>query len=269
MRVEQKSFLGETSLIDLKDNLWFQRQQFAGKVVATCLKKCKEIIESSEGISLKELEAICEDIIIKEKCTPTFKNYKGFPGAICTSVNKQMVHGIPTDYKIKKGDVVTVDLGATFEGAIADAAVTAICVAAKNWQHEKLLKSCQEALYKGIEAIKIGNRLGCIGNAIYHHVKSSGFKLVTNYGGHGIGYEKPHSQPFVANKASKDEGVVIQPGLTIAIEPMLICGLSGKTKVLSDGWTVMAQDISCHFEHSVYVGEDKVHVITQWEKNAN
>lgn len=265
MRFGQSPTLGETQFVRLKDDRWLSRQQHAGKTVAECLKYCKHTIEQSPGVSLKELESACADRMAKNGCTPTFLNYKGFPGAICTSVNKQLVHGVPTDYKIKEGDVVSVDMGATYEGAIADAALTAICGKSRDWQHARLLKTCQEALHNAIDAIEIGKRIGCIGRAIHHRVKSSGFKLITHYGGHGIDYDTPHAHPFVANKATKDDGIVIQPGMAIAIEPMVVMGLSSKTKTLNDGWTVVAGGIGAHFEHSVFIGEDKVHVVTQWE----
>jgi methionyl aminopeptidase len=265
MRFGQSSKIGDTQFVRLKDDEWLRRQQRAGKTVAKCLKYCKHKIETSPGISLKELEQNCVNRMYEEGSDPTFLNYKGFPGGICTSVNKQLVHGIPTDYKIKEGDVVSVDMGATYEGAIADAAITAICGKAKDWQHERLLKYCQGALHKAIDAVKVGDRIGCIGRAIHHHVKSSGFRLITSYGGHGIDYNKPHAQPFVANKASKEDGVVIQPGMVLAIEPMLVMGLSSKTKTMNDGWTVVAGGIGAHFEHSLFVGKDKIHVVTEWE----
>lgn len=256
----------------LKDNDWFEKQKLAGKVVAECLGLCKELIESGSNWTLKDLEAECEEIIARAKCIPTFKDYKGFPGAICTSVNQNVVHGVPTDYVIKSGDLVSIDLGATFEGVIADAAMTAICGVEwckaneepKIQEHIKLLEACQSALYAGIEAIAVGKQLGCIGEAIHRHTRTSGFHLITQYGGHGIDLNKPHAQPFVANKAKRDEGVRIQPGLSIAIEPMLVIG-SAKTKTLNDGWTVKARGMSAHFEHSIFVGEDKVHVMTAWE----
>jgi len=266
MRFGQGASTGvQAQFVRLKDDEWLRRQIHAGKTVAQCLKHCKRMIETSPGMSLKELEAACVDIMESRECYPTFLNYKGFPGAICTSVNKQLVHGIPTDYKLKEGDVVSVDMGATFEGAIADAALTAICVKAKDWQHERLLKYCQEALHKGIEAIQVGARVGVIGRAIHHATKSSGFKLITNYGGHGIEYNTPHAHPFVANKASKDDGIVIQPGMVLAIEPMLVTGLSAKTKTKDDGWTVVTGGIGAHFEHSVFIGDERVHVVTEWE----
>lgn len=249
----------------LKDNDWFEKQKHAGYVVAECLKCAKQMIEScTPNLSLKDIEEECKKIIQWEHCIPTFKDYNGFPGAVCASVNKQVVHGIPTDYIIQPGDLVTIDLGATFKGVIADAAVTAICGEAKSQEHVKLLEICQASLYAGIEAIAIGKQLGCIGEAIHHKTRNSGFHLITQYGGHGIDLNKPHAQPFVANKAKRTEGVRIQPGLSIAIEPMLAIG-SSKTKTLDDGWTVKTRGLSAHFEHSIFVGEDKVHVMTAWE----
>ena len=135
----------------------------------------------------------------------------------------------------------------------------------KSENHVRLLEKCQGALYAGINAIKIGNQLGCIGNAIYRYVKSSGYHLILNYGGHGIDWDKPHDAPFVANKAKINEGIRIQPGLAIAIEPMLAIG-SAKTKTLNDKWTVRTTDISCHFEHSVFVDKKDIIIITDWEK---
>ncbi|KKN70824.1 hypothetical protein LCGC14_0427160 [marine sediment metagenome] len=249
----------------LKDNKWFEKQKHAGYVAAKCLQFVKKTIEScTPNLSLKDIEAECVEIIEYEKCTPTFKGYKGFPGAICISVNKQLVHGIPTDYILQIGDVVTVDLGATFEGVIGDAAMTYIYGEPKSQEHVKLLKTCEGALYAAIGAIAIGKPLGSIGEAIHRYTRNSGFYLITNYGGHGIDLNTPHAQPFVANRSKRDEGIRIQPGLSIALEPMLAIN-SSKTKTLNDGWTVKTRGISAHFEHSIFVGEDKVHVMTDWE----
>ncbi len=255
----------EVQLITLKGDDWFEKQKVAGKTVADCLKAVKVLVEQeTPNLSLKDLEAECEKIIENANCTPTFKGYKGFPGAVCTSVNKQLVHGIPTDYVLEPGDVVTVDVGATFDGAIGDAAVSCIYGQPKCREHTKLLETCQGALHAAIDAIAIGKQLGCIGDAIYRHARHSGFHLILNYGGHGLDFDDPHTQPFVANKAKREEGIRIQPGLAIAIEPMLSLN-SNKTKTLNDQWTVKTRGISAHFEHSVFVGEDKVHIMTAWE----
>lgn len=264
-----RSTPGTGQLVTLKDEKWFERQRVAGLAVAKCLAASKKMIdETTPNISLKDIEAECEKIIAEMDCTPTFKGYKGFPGAVCASVNKEVVHGIPSDYVLKQGDVVKIDLGATFEGAIGDAAMSTIYGEPKDEQHIRLLDVCQKALYAGIESIEVGKKMGCIGNAIYSHVHKglfySHFKLITQYGGHGIDYDTPHAMPFVSNKSNKDDGIRIRPGLTFAIEPMLAVG-SSKTRVLDDGWTVVTPDIACHFEHTIFVGEDKVHIMTDWE----
>lgn len=252
----------QESFIILKDNTFLQRQKIAGKCVAKCHKAFIDLINNNTpNISLKDIEAECVRIINDNKCFPTFKGYNGFPGAVCLSVNTQLVHGIPTDYKLQQGDIVSLDLGATFEGAIADAAYTCIYGEPKNKEHVRLLNVCQAALKNGINAIEVGKKLGAIGNAIHKSTKDSGFNLITNYGGHGIDYNKPHAEPFVSNQEKTTEGIRIQSGLSIAIEPMLVIG-SSKTKVESDNWTVSTEGMGCHFEHSVTVMDDKVHIIT-------
>jgi len=255
------TMFSDVQFITLKDNNWYKNQIFAGDVVAACLNSFKVLLELNTDLSLKEIEENCERIIKQACCKPTFKGYKGFPGAVCISVNNQLVHGIPSDYKLKPGDLVTIDVGVTYEGAIADSAVTCIYGEPKDIKHVRLIEACQKALYKGIESIAVGKNLGCIGDAIYRYVRSSGFHLITNYGGHGLDIDNPHTQPFVFNKSKRDEGIIIQPGLTIAIEPMLAIG-SAKTKTEDDGWTVSTKDISCHMEHTVFVHEDSVEVMT-------
>lgn len=254
--------------IDLKDQDWFAKQKIAGKCVSSVLKKCTDlIINKTPNLSLKDLENVAIEIIKDYDCIPTFKNYNGpvcpFPSAICTSVNEQLVHGIVTDYILKDGDVVSIDLGATYNEVIADAAYTSVYGEPKSKQIIDLLKSCQNALKAGIDAVRVGNRIGAIGYAINNCVKNSGFGLVTNYGGHGLTWNKAHASPFVANRARSDEGIRIQPGLTIAIEPMLTIG-SPQNKILSDGWTVVTEDIGCHFEHTIYVeDENNIHIMTE------
>ena len=266
--VSSYSFPG-TQIVVLKEDDWLEKQKIAGKAVADCLLFSKNIIEAeTPNITLKDIEAECLKIIEAAGCTPTFHNYKGFPGIVCASVNKQLVHGIPTDYKLQQGDVVKIDLGATYEGVIADAAISAIYGKAKDWQHEKMLEVCKGALAKAISVIEICKRLGCIGHAIHQFTKKSGFKLITHYGGHGIDLDTPHASPFVANRARPDEGIRIQPGLSIAIEPMLSME-SDKTKKAKDNWTVLTRGISCHWEHSIFVGTDKIHVLTDWEGKYN
>jgi len=252
-------------LIYLKDKFWLERQQIAGKCVGGILKTINTmIVEKIPNLSLKDIEEEAIRQIAENKCTATFKDYKGFPGAICLSVNKQLVHGVPTNYILQDGDVVKFDLGATYNGAIADAAATAIYGAPKSKQHVDLIEICKNSLTQAIQAVKIGKQLGCIGYAIHKYVTSnSRFGLITNYGGHGLDENIPHATPFVANKSKANEGPRIQEGLSIAIEPMLVIG-DNRTRVGPDGWTVLTSDIGAHFEHSIFVAEDKTYVLTEW-----
>lgn len=257
------TILNRGDIITLKDDVWLENQRHAGKCVSRILGACKDMIEANLTLSLKDLENKALEIMEDMDCTPTFKGYRGFPSAICTSVNTQVVHGIVTDYVLKDGDIISVDLGATYKGAIADAASTFVYGEAKSQRILDMIAACNNALYAGIDAARVGNRLGAIGSAIHKSVKDTGFALIVDYGGHGINFETPHAPPFVANKASPTSGPRIQSGLAIAIEPMLILSRDSKTRVdENDGWTVWANDLACHFEHSIFVGENKTEILT-------
>jgi methionyl aminopeptidase len=254
----------DIELIELKDEKWLQKQTIAGKCVASILKESENLIKNNTpNLSLIDIEQVALNKMKEFGCTPTFLNYHGFPSAICSSVNKQLVHGVVTDYVLKSGDVVSIDLGATFEGAIADAARTWIYGEPKEEKHVRLLKSGKEALEAGMGAVKVGNQLGNIGYAIHSYVKNTEFGSVIDYGGHGISYNMPHADPFVANKQAKNSGIRMVNGLSIAIEPMLVIG-SSKTKVGKDGHTIYTDDIGCHFENSVTLFEDKAIIMTDY-----
>lgn len=258
---------GKNGFFTLKGQDWLERQRVAGKVVAESLNMLQALVAQKNPWSLSKWSQMIDDWIVEQGCTPTFKNYKGFPAAVCISVNHQLVHGIPTDYKLQEGDVVSFDLGATYEGAIADSAITCIYGEPKKSEHVRLVKATEEALMRGIEAIAVGKKLGSIGAAIYKSAKGNSFNVIDDYGGHGLEWDKPHAPPFVANKANVDEGMRIQPGLAIAIEPMLVPG-STTSEVDKDGWTVITRDIGAHFEHSVYVHENHVEIIT-WREGSS
>lgn len=261
MRLGEKTAFSSNGLFKLKGQDWLEKQRRAGKIAANTLLMLQKMVEEKTTRSLLELNAEGEWFIAQGGGKPTFKNYKGFPAGVCISVNKQLVHGIPTDYRLEEGDLVSFDLGVTIEGAIADTAITCIYGEPKSPQHTKLVKATEEALMKGIQSIEVGKKLGCIGNAIYKCAKGHGFGIINNYGGHGLDWDVPHAAPFVANKSDPEEGFRIQPGLAIAIEPMLVIG-SVTTKTAADGWTVETSDIGAHFEHSVFVHEDHVEIIT-------
>lgn len=243
---------------------WLECQQIAGRIAGQCLSLARNLILTQSKLSLKDIERACHDWMTKHDATPTFLNYKGtFPGAICTSVNNQLVHGVPTDYQLESGDVIKIDLGVTYRGAIGDCAMTVIKGEPKHPSHLEMSELCRAALNKAIASVKIGARLGVIGSAIHHTVKSSRFGLVAHYGGHGIQENIPHAPPFVSNKSQPFDGIRIQPGLTLAIEPMLTATSNTRTRVGSDGWTVYTEDVGVHWEHSLFVGEDKIHILTE------
>lgn len=251
-------------LVNLKGAEWLRRQKIAGRVVSGVLRNFANMMKGEASMSIKDIEAMAKSYLDKADCEPTFFGYKGFPGVICASVNKEMVHGIPTDYRLKPGDIVTVDLGATFEGAIADAAFTAIYGKAKDPKHSEMLILCQKALNNAVDAIEVGKHLGVIGSTIHKTVKNSSFGLITDYGGHGIDEDTLHTVPFVANKCRETDGIIMRPGLSIAIEPMLVLGKNTNWRIQKDKWTVVTKELSCHFEHSVTIDTDgKVHIITE------
>jgi len=262
MRIDSKGSFSTNGFFKLKDQNWLEKQRVAGKCVASCLNYLQKAVLDGTSLTASQLSQEAEKIMLDSGCTATFKGYKGFPAAVCISVNKELVHGIPKDIQFKSGDVISFDLGATYQGAIADAALTCIYGEPITPEHIKLVKATEDALMKGIRAIAVGKKLGVIGFAIHKSAKGDGFASVNNYGGHGLDWDTPHAPPFVENKSTPDEGIRIQSGLAIAIEPMLVVGNTAETKTLSDGWTVVVKDIGAHFEHSVFVHEDRVEILT-------
>lgn len=261
-----KELFSNNSLVRLKDNDWLEKQRVAGRIAAETLLLLADAVKTGKQLNLNQLNQMGEDYITQNGGSCTFKGYKGFPAGVCISVNKELVHGIPKDYDLKDGDIVSFDLGVTYKGAIADTALTVLAgsqdATTKKW---KLMDATYQALMAGIHAIKVGSRLGVIGEAIYNSAKPTGFGVINNYGGHGLDWDIPHAPPFVENKSDSSKGIRIQPGLAIAIEPMLVIG-STNTTTLSDGWTVVTPDLGAHFEHSIYVHEDHVEIITDRSK---
>jgi len=250
----------------LKDLEFLEKQLVAGKVVAKSLKILEDLVAEKTDKSLIELDLLIESLIVENKCVPIFKGYKGFPNACCISVNNQLVHGIPTDYKLVDGDIIKFDLGASYEGCIADAAITCIYGEPKSNLHMKMIEGCRECLKKGIEGIKIDNRIGSIGEIIFNVASSYGLKVIQSYGGHGIDINEKgegilHSEPFINNKDSKNNGIRIQEGLVICLEPMVTFGDIG-TKVGEDGWSVYTKEVNAHFEHTIFIGKNGVNIIT-------
>lgn len=260
-----KELFSDNSLVRLKDKNWLEKQRVAGRIAAETLLLLEGHVKSRTFHSFIALNEVAEHYIIKNGGTPTFKGYKGFPAGVCISLNKELVHGIPKDHVMDDGDIVSFDLGVTYQGAIADTAITCIFGQPHSDRHVKMVQATEEALMKGIRAIEVGKRLGVIGSAISKHAKATGFNIINNYGGHGLDWDVPHAAPFVENKSTPDKGIRIPAGLAIAIEPMFVLG-STTTTTLDDGWTVVTPDLSAHFEHSVFVHEDHVEIITDRSK---
>ena len=240
-------------MITRKSRDEIKKMRHAGHIVALVHKKMREVIEP--GISTKELDSIAMKIIKKNKAIPTFLGYQGFPGCICASVNEQVVHGIPSENVIlKDGDIIAVDVGATYGGMVGDSAWS-YAVGNISADCSRLLKITEESLMAGISKMKAGNILDDISGAIEDVAIREKMGIVRQYGGHGVG-RSMHEDPFLFNYRVGDK-TLIKSGMVIAIEPMLNLGCDD-VKVLDDKWTVVTKDKkpSAHFEHTVVVTKD-------------
>ena len=235
------------------------KMRAAGQIVADTLTKVRKMAQP--GVSLKELDAMAEDNIRSQGATPTFKGYHGFPGTLCTSVNEEVVHGIPSGRKLVDGDVISVDCGATLNGYIGDSAIT-IPIGNVSEAVLKLLDVTEKSLYAAIDACVIGNRLFDISYAVQSYVEPHGYGLVREYCGHGVG-TKLHEQPQIPNLGRPHTGPRLKPGWCIAIEPMVNLG-THEVETLEDEWTVVTRDRmpSAHFEHSVAITAEGPIILT-------
>lgn len=247
-------------MITLKSKREIEIMRDACRIVAETLNGLREICR--EGITTAELDAYAETIPAKYGAKPAFKGYRGFPNALCASVNRQVVHGIPGDYVLKDGDIVSLDFGVHRSGFYGDAAIT-VPIGVITEENKKLLKVTEESLYLGIDQLIAGNHLSDLSRAIQTHAESNGFSLVKEFGGHGIG-RRLHEDPMVLNYVTEERGIQLRPGLVLAIEPMVNAG-KDTVRVLSDGWTVVTGDgkPSAHFEHTVAVTENGPEILTR------
>ncbi|MBQ4122321.1 type I methionyl aminopeptidase [bacterium] len=232
----------------------------AGNVVALVHAAMKETIKP--GITTKELDNLAHRIIKANKAEPTFLGYHGFPATICASINEQVVHGIPSnDIILKEGDIISVDVGATFKGFVGDSAWT-YAVGNISEENKMLLKATEESLFSGLEHMKSNDRLENVAGAIEDVAKKYKLGIVRQYGGHGVGREM-HEDPFVFNYRTNNQ-LILQKGMTIAIEPMLNLGCDDVI-VLDDNWTVVTKDkkASAHFEHTVHVTDNGPEILTK------
>ena len=233
----------------------------AGYIVALVHQKMKEVVVP--GISTKELDEIAMKIIKENRAIPTFLGYSGFPACICTSINEQVVHGIPSEKAIlKEGDIIAIDVGATYGGMVGDSAWS-YRVGKVSPEVDKLMKTTEESLFAGIEQMRPGNVLDDISKAVEAVAVREGYGIVRQYGGHGVGHEM-HEDPFLFNYSVGDN-TLIKPNTAIAIEPMLNLGCDDVVVSKTDGWTVSTKDgkPSAHFEHIVIATEDGPLIATQ------
>lgn len=240
-----------------KDEL--ARMREAGRIVAETLRLVAEAIRP--GITTGELNQLAEAYIVKRGGKPAFKGYRGFPNSICTSVNEEVVHGIPGSRKLKSGDIVGVDVGVALEGYYGDAAET-FAVGPVSAEVQRLITAAREALAAGIDKCRIGSRLSDVSHAIQVKAESAGFSVVREFVGHGIG-RSMHEDPQIPNFGEAGKGPQLQVGMTFAVEPMITAG-GYEVEVLEDGWSVVTKDgsLSAHFEHTVAVTQDRPEILT-------
>ena len=231
----------------------------AGSILAKMLDRLFE--ELRPGVVVKDLDRIARKEFARYDVTPTFLGYHGYPATVCVSVNEEIVHGIPGKRVLEDGDVVSIDLGCTYKGFVADSARTAI-VGRPQPKAQALVDTAREALDEGIRQARPGNRLGQISHAIQTYIEARGFGVVREYVGHGVGRQM-HEEPQVPNFGAPDRGPVLKKGMVLALEPMVTMG-DWHTKQLDDNWTVVTLDgsLSAHFEHTIAITDDEPEVLT-------
>jgi len=250
--------LKEAIILKSPDEIESMRR--AGVVVAEVLEVLKGKVRP--GATTLDLEKIAEEETRKRKASPAFKGYRGYPFCLCTSVNSEVVHGMPSKKVLKEGDIVSIDYGSFVEGFYGDAAVT-VPVGRVSEEAARLVRVTEESLAKAVEAAREGNRLLDISSAVQSHVEPQGFSVVRDFVGHGIGREL-HEPPQVPNFGVPGRGVKLKAGMVLAIEPMINSG-GWAIKVLEDGWTAVTADgkLSAHFEHTVAITPDGPRVLTK------
>ena len=244
--------MGSTIILKTPAEMEIMRE--ANQIVGAALKMLAERI--APGVTTLQLDTWAEAYARDHGSEPAFKGYHGFPGSLCVSLNEQVVHGIPSKKVIvKDGDIVSIDFGVKYKGFYGDSAVT-LPVGELPEKVRKLLAVTRESLYKGIEQVRVGNRINDISKAVQQHVEEHGFSVVRQFVGHGIGVSL-HEPPEIPNYSRSEQSPRLQPGMVLAIEPMVNLG-KYEVKVLADGWTVVTRDRqpSAHFEHSVGVTDN-------------
>ncbi|AGB40222.1 methionine aminopeptidase, type I [Halobacteroides halobius DSM 5150] len=234
--------------------------QRAGQLVAKTHNMLAEKIKP--GITTQEIDQLAEEFILDHGAKPAFKGYRGFPGTVCVAINEQVVHGIPNSRTLESGDIIGLDIGTIVDGYYGDAART-LPVGDISTTAQNLLEVTEKSLFKGIEQVKVGNRISDISHAVQQCVEQNGYSVVRRFVGHGVG-RKMHEDPQIPNFGSPGRGPRLKEGMVLAIEPMVNVG-THKVKTLDDDWTVVTRDskLSAHFEHTVAVTESGPQILTQ------
>lgn len=246
-------------MITIKSKREIELLKIAGNIVYQTHQYLKPYIK--EGITTKELDKLAEDFIRSKDATPSFKGYEGFPSTLCTSINSEVVHGFPSDRKLKNGDIISIDIGACYKGYHGDSAWT-YTVGEVDEKTKQLLEDTEKSLFVGLEQVKPGNRIGDIGYAIEQYARKHNLGVVRELCGHGVG-TSVHEDPEVPNYGIPNTGPRLKEGMVIAVEPMLTLG-SPKVFLHDNDWTVDTQDgsLSAHFEHTVVVTKDGYQILT-------
>ena len=247
-------------MIVLKTGRELNIMKEACRISAGALQTAGKAVEP--GVTTAELDRLAEEYIRSQGGEPNFKNYEGYPATACISINNEVIHGIPSaKRKLRAGDIVSIDLGAKFDGYHGDNAATFACGDISE-EAKRLMDATRESLYEGIKAARAGGRVGDIGHAVQAYVEARGYTVVRQFVGHGVGTHL-HEAPEVPNFGTPGRGVRLMPGMTIAIEPMVNAGAAG-VEVQPDGWTVLTKDgsLSAHFEHTVAITADGPKIMT-------
>jgi methionyl aminopeptidase len=236
----------------------------ANVIVAEVLQELKQRV--APGVTTLELDAIAEEMTLKKKAVPAFKGYtvagRVYPRCLCASINEEIVHGIPTDRELRDGDIVGLDYGVIYQGFYGDSAVT-VGVGQVSSEALRLMQVTEQALYRGIEQLHDGKRLGDLGHAVQQTAESAGYSVVRAFVGHGVG-RKLHEEPPVPNYGEPDRGIRLREGMVLAIEPMVNIG-GYEVEIKEDGWTAVTKDrsLAAHFEHSVAITKDGPYILSQ------
>ena len=247
-------------MISIKSEREIELLKIAGDIVGQTHNYLKQFIKP--GITTKQLDDLAYKFILEHDATPSFKGYDGFPASICTSINDEVVHGIPSNRKLKEGDIISVDIGACYKGYHGDSAWT-YPVGKISPKKQFLLEKTEESLFEGLKAIKNGARIGDIGYNVESFALKHKLGVVKELVGHGVGTDV-HEEPDVPNYGKKNTGIVLKSGMVIAVEPMLNLG-TADVCMLDDGWTIVTDDgrPSAHFEHTVLVTDDGYIILTK------